>query len=209
MKRNPEHLPIKEPAPSFDTAQLEKEIQDPGRIKEFVEYARALFPILPKQEQKKFVDDPYTFVSETFLFRGLETPAFEQLTKDRHYPTQMGAYGSTGVFMTNRPYSAFTYQHEGVIAVIDSAQLELKTRFGIVEVGSPTYIEENRKYLQLAPPTRKAEFLYSLDNRWDIQERTTSGIEKERTIVLRLPQPIECTAAFLHYHHGSVEITHA
>lgn len=60
------------------------------------------------------------------------------------------------------------------------------------------HITENEKYSKLRPPNGSSDFLYTIDNRWDLKLHTTNPNSLERTIALRLPQLVEeITVAFI------------
>lgn len=97
----------------FDQNIILKEIKNQDRIREFVEFAEIILGFLPEQEKESFKKDPIQFTSETYYFRGLSSEQLKECLETHIYRPQRGEFGSRGVFVTNRPYSAFTYQTRG------------------------------------------------------------------------------------------------
>lgn len=185
------------------------EIPDPERAREYIEFAEHLLGHLSGSEKIEFAKNPLKFVSTSFAFRGLTSEKYDRLQATRVYQPESGHFGSRGVYLSNSPYDAFTYQRLGVIAMIEVKNLQTLNGRGFHEVGSDLYKAHTQAYMNALPSTlskrERSDALYSADEGIDLLEKTTSLNPATRNIVARQSQPIEVTDVFFVWKNGALE----
>lgn len=181
-------------------------IENQERAREFIDFAQNLLPYLPADEKIGFAKDPLRFVSSTFGFRGLTPEKYTRLREDKIYPPESGHFGSRGVYFSNSPYDAFTYQNKGTVAVVPVASLITIEGRGFHELGSDAYKAHTQAYMDALPstvtPRERSDALYSADEGLDLLEVASRDHPTMRNIVARQSQPIEVTRVFLTWKDG-------
>lgn len=181
-------------------------IENEERAREFISFAQHLLPHLPADEKIGFAKDPLRFVSSTFGFRGLTPEKYARLREDKIYPPESGHFGSRGVYFSNSPYDAFTYQNKGTVAVVPVENLITIEGRGFHEVGSDVYKAHTQAYMDALPSTatsrERSDALYSADEGLDLLEVASRDHPTMRNIVARQSQPIEVTRVFLTWRNG-------
>ncbi|MDP2642606.1 MAG: hypothetical protein Q8P62_02085 [Candidatus Peregrinibacteria bacterium] len=171
----------------------EKFKDKPEKAAEFLAFAKALYPHLPESEQAEFAENPIGFISSTMVFRGLTPAKYEDAIKEGHLNPQGGAMGmGTGVFYTDSPYQAITYQERGTIVVVEKKDLILHTSHGILVQGS----EEYKKAVSEVPPGSVS--VWDMEDLWDLANRSGWG-GKDSVFCLRKPQPLSNTKVCLRW----------
>ncbi|MEK7520247.1 MAG: hypothetical protein AAB581_03350 [Patescibacteria group bacterium] len=173
---------------------------------EYAEYIQLLIKYLSENEQKDCGKNPIDFVSADTLFRGLNREAYEEIKLTQRYPVQKGQLAEEGVFLSNSPYTAFTFTRleDGIIAVVDKNKLVYKDEHGIMEVGSEEYKSGVQALLTFLAQkgTNDKDTLYTINNYWDLSSRNHGQNPLGRTVAMRLPQPITATKVFLVLENG-------
>lgn len=187
---------------------IREHFENPERAEEYIAFARRILAFLPTEERAAYAKDPTGFVSKTFAFRGLTLDKYEKLKAKKAYMPESGHFGSRGVYLSNRPYAAFTFQEKAVIALVPVANLQTIGGGGFHEVGSPSYRVHVDSYVNNLSPTlsrtERSDALYDADSGLDLLEIVKSDIPVERNLVARQPQPIEVTRVFLVWKDGEV-----
>lgn len=185
----------------LNEAALLSAFPQPERFSEALSFSFALLRLLPENERKTFCIDPLNFVSETVVFRGLTPEKYQKLMVEKTYMPESGHFGTKGVYFSNSPFAAFSFQNKGVIAVVERRRIQTLNGNGFHEVGSDSYKRHTDDYIANLSPTltrvERSNALYSADDGLDLIERVNSSNRSERNLVARLPQPIAITGVFL------------
>lgn len=194
---------IVDPKTTINKTEVEAKFsKDPERAKEFLAFASKLLSHLPQDEQLEFAANPIRFCSKTLAFRGLTSEKYENLKKQEYLTPQSGSLGAgTGVFLSNSPYQAFTYQAKGTIVVIDRNNFVYATQHKIVVPGTPRYEELCDSYLASLPENERKEAVWYVDDNWDMETPSVNG---DTIISLRKPQPLSATKVCLTWHNDDV-----
>lgn len=171
------------------------------REKEYGEYIKTLAKYLPENERKDCAENPVDFVSPDTLFRGFHKEDYEEVKSLRRYPVRHGQFAEEAVFFSNSPHTAFTFTRpdDGVVAIIDRGGLIYKDERGIMEVGSEDYQKGLSALLSFLAEkgTDNKDTLYRVNNFWDLSSNNNRLNPLERTIAMRLSQPISATKVFI------------
>ena len=182
---------------SLNVSQIEKKLPDPEKAREFTAFAKALLHHLSPEEAQQFAVSPVEFVSREMVFRGLDLHKYRDLLQSGSFRPQAGEMGGEGVYFSNSPYSASTYQTNGAVAVVPRNRLIPCTEHGIMDVGSEMYQRENERYLASIPASERREAAYTIDNRWDVEGRSSLADERVHNIVMRRAQPVSVARVYL------------
>lgn len=174
--------------------QIDSKFKDkPEKAAEFLAFAKALYPHLSPEEQATFIAHPIEFLSSKLVFRGLTQKKYEDAKQQGKLTPQGGAMGmGTGVFYTDSPYQAITYQEKGTIIVVAKEDLILHTKHGILKPGSAEYKKAHNE----VPPGSVS--VWDMEDLWDLSNQSGWGA-KDSVFCLREPQPLSNTKVCLRW----------
>lgn len=179
-----------------------------GRIQEYVNFAKALLNTLNPVEKRQFAASPISFTSNHLLFRGLTPEKLTELLKTKTFTPQRGDLSAgTGVFFTDSPLTAFTYQERSAVVVVDKEKLDLLNG-AIVTVGTEAYRNKIQDLLKDLNPEEKRLAAYTVEEKMDLAYQANQG-SSGMNFSVRKQQSQDCINNILKYSNGNYIETRA